>query len=91
MPECQSFWIRNFGSSVINGKELYHEGHEAHTGKKRAFAMIGFSFVAVVSFVFEKSFHVKNGRAGIFKLRIVESLTIVDGSPRILPIMEIDL
>ena len=53
--------------------------------------MIGFSFVAVVSFVFEKSFHVKNGRAGIFKLRIVESLTIVDGSPRILPIMEIDL
>jgi hypothetical protein len=28
---------------------------------------MGFSFVTVVSFVFEKSYHVKNGRADLLK------------------------
>jgi hypothetical protein len=53
--------ITYFGSPVLNGKEPYHKGHKVHKGEKSL--VVGFRFVTVVSFVFEKWHPVKNGRA----------------------------
>jgi hypothetical protein len=50
------------GSPVLNGKEFYHKGHKVHKGGK-SLDFVGFPFVTVVSFVFEKWHPVKNGRA----------------------------
>ena len=41
------------GSPVINGKEPHHEGHQVHKGGESLDFMV-FSFVTVVSFVFER-------------------------------------
>jgi hypothetical protein len=46
----------------LTGKSLNTKVTKYTKGKK-AFAFMVFSFVTVVSFVFEKSFYVKNGGA----------------------------
>ena len=47
------------------GKSLTTKGTKYTKGEK-SLAFVGFSFVTVVSFVFEKSYHVKNIRARIY-------------------------
>jgi hypothetical protein len=51
----------NLRVSRINGKEFYHKGHKVHKGGK-SLDFVGFPFVTVASFVFEKWHPVKNGR-----------------------------
>jgi hypothetical protein len=58
------------GSTVFNGKEPHHKGHKVHKGVK-SLDCSRFSFVTVVSFVFEKGFPLITGdRADLMEIQI---------------------